>query len=315
MKTLIILSLLLMVVVLFVAGCDSDNFQDNPVSNQNITESTQSHGTYFKKGGNGRIAFVSRRDGGYEIYVMNSDGTGLTNLTRNEASDYSPDWSPNGKQIVFVSDRGGNDDIYTMNSDGTRLTRLTYSGYNTTPSWSPNGKQIAFSSYRDGNYEIYVMNSDGTGLTNLTKNEASDDSPDWSSNGKQIVFYSDRDGDYDIYVMNADGSGVTQLTYDFHASDPAWSSNDNRIAFVGRPIDDENYDIYVMNADGSGITRLTNFQGYDFSPSWSRDSKQIAFSSEREGFSDIYIMNADGTGITNVTQNHSSLDGSPAWGK
>ena len=50
-----------------------------------------------------QIAFVSQRDGNYEIYVMNADGSNQTSLTQNPVSDEQPVWSPDGRQIAFVS--------------------------------------------------------------------------------------------------------------------------------------------------------------------------------------------------------------------
>jgi dipeptidyl aminopeptidase/acylaminoacyl peptidase len=73
----------------------------------------------------GRIAFQSNRDGNNEIYIMNGDGSGLTNLTNNPADDSVPAWSPDGKKIAFSSNRDGNIEIYLMNADGSSPTRLT----------------------------------------------------------------------------------------------------------------------------------------------------------------------------------------------
>jgi len=68
------------------------------------------------------IAFHSGRDGNFEIYVMNADGTNPTRLTNNPAFDALPAWSPDGTKIAFFSDRDGNGDIYVMNADGTNPT-------------------------------------------------------------------------------------------------------------------------------------------------------------------------------------------------
>src|SRR5688572_9277223 len=99
----------------------------------------------------GTIAFVSNRDGNNEIYVMNGDGSALTNLTNNPADDGGEDYGP---------------------------------------VWSPDGTRILFSSSRDGNPEIYVMNADGSDQTNLTNSPADDGEMDWSPDGTQIVFDS-----------------------------------------------------------------------------------------------------------------------------
>jgi len=61
-----------------------------------------------------KIAFTTNRDGNYEIYLMNNDGTGLTNLSKHAAQDTSPTWSPDGKKIAFVSTRDGGSDVYVM---------------------------------------------------------------------------------------------------------------------------------------------------------------------------------------------------------
>jgi len=77
---------------------------------------------------NGKIAFESTRDGNSETYVMNSDGSGQTNISNNAARDGTPNWSPDGTKIVFQSHRDSGPSraqIYTMNADGTGVTRLT----------------------------------------------------------------------------------------------------------------------------------------------------------------------------------------------
>src|SRR3972149_3275713 len=101
-------------------------------------------------GQDGKIAFVSIRDGNYEIYAMNADGSGQTRLTNNAATEYGPAWSPDGTKIAFWSDRDGNWEVYAMNADGSGQTRLTNnSAWDAAPAWSPDGTKIAFYSSRD----------------------------------------------------------------------------------------------------------------------------------------------------------------------
>ena len=78
--------------------------------------------------GDRRITFISDRDGNAEIYVMNADGSGQTNLTDNAGEDWVPAWSPDGGRIAFQSDRDGNAEIYVMNADGSGQTNLTKIG-------------------------------------------------------------------------------------------------------------------------------------------------------------------------------------------
>jgi Tol biopolymer transport system component len=256
-------------------------------------------------GGNGKIAFISNRDGNREVYAMNADGSGQTRLTNNSDLDGSPVWSPDGTKIAFVHFdlEAINFEIRVMNADGSGQTSLISDAL--SPAWSPDGTQIAF--MRGG--RVYVMNADGSGVTNL--NQSGSD-PTWSPDGSKIAFSTNRDGNWEVYVMNADGSSPANLTNDPEVdAQPAWSPDGSRIAFR-RYLDLDN-DLYVMNADGSGRTNITNDPARDdTSPAWSPDGSKIAFRGYLGGNGDVYTMNADGSGVTRLTD-HPELDYAPDW--
>jgi len=112
-------------------------------------------------GDGSKIAFMSNRDGNFEIYVMNADGTSQTRLTNNAAYDGLPSFSGDGSKIAFFSDRDGNWEIYVMNVDGTGQTNLSNNpAADDNPSFSGDGSKIAFSSNRDGDFEIWVIRMD-----------------------------------------------------------------------------------------------------------------------------------------------------------
>jgi Tol biopolymer transport system component len=274
-----------------------------------------------------RIAFTSNRDDNSEIYLINADGSELTNLTNNPADDQQPNWSPDGKRIAFSSDRDGNQEIYVINADGSEVTRLTNNlAPDYYPLWSPDGQLILFETvdedtngdgsldYWDDAGEIYVINVDGTGQVNLSNHPADDQQPDWSPDGKQITFFSDRDGNWEIYVMNADGSSQANLTnYSNLDQDPVWSPDGTRIAFSRFiTLDNVGWEIHTMNPAGSGLTRLTDHPDDSLAPVWSPDSQHIAFRVGRGGKPEIYVVNTDGSEQINLT-NNPAADWNPAW--
>ncbi len=138
-----------------------------------------------------RIAFVSDRSdqnscGGWDIYVMNADGSNVQRLTTYQGQGngaISPTWSPDGAKIAFMSDRDGNPQLYVMNGDGTAQNRLTNNtADDRDPSWSADGTELAFSSTRDGDYAIYVMNADGSAQRRISPGPdgtAEDQYPRW----------------------------------------------------------------------------------------------------------------------------------------
>lgn len=227
------------------------------------------------------IAFESFRSGGSEVWTMNADGTGLTQLTFNGApEDRGTSWSPDGSRIAyhtteFPAGAGHSSfEIMTMNADGTDKVRLTNNLFqDSLPSWSPDGTQIAFNSFRDGDHEIYVMNADGTNPTRITNSPGEDAHPMWSPDGSQITFHTRRFGSLDVMVMDADGSNprlVTTNTEDTHEFFPVWSPDGTMITYTGNTVDTENFDVYVINVDGTGVTQLTFGPGFNGRCDWGR---------------------------------------------
>ena len=248
----------------------------------------------------GKIAFVSDRDGNNEIYIMDADGSNQKRLTKNNADDYSPTWSPDGTKIAFSSKRDGNEEIYVMNADGSTQTRLTNNNTDDySPTWSPDGTKIAFISERDGNHEVYVMNVDGSNQTRLTNNNVDDYSPEWLPDGSKIAFVSYTS----VYVMNADGSNQTNLNADSWWF--AWSPDGKKIAF-GESTYECGNQICVINADGSSRTRLTPCDGSFHGPvHWSPDGKKILFIHvvmlRSEVYGQICTINVDGSNLVTLT--------------
>ncbi len=124
-------------------------------------------GPYFAP--DGRIVFHLEPDPG-EIYIANMDGTNPIQLTHNNAEDWHPEISADGKRIAFMSNRDGNHEIYVMNTDGSDQKRLTFNEVDDWyPSWSPDGSELIFSSNTDGERQVYKMNGNGSSIQPIIK--------------------------------------------------------------------------------------------------------------------------------------------------
>ena len=202
----------------------------------------------------GKIVFNSNRDGNWEIFTMDSDGTNQTRLTFNDVVDGQPAWSPNGRQIVFHSYHDDTGGIYVMDADGTNQRRLTHSFTDEAPSWSPEGNQIAFQRWKD----------------------------------------DDQDHIYNIFVMNADGGNVKQVTDFWGAGPPKWSPDGQWILFAGSelhpigPDGAETGDIFAIRPDGTDLWQVTETipDTWRLLGGWSPDGKQILY---EEAANDIAI--------------------------
>ena len=237
-----------------------------------------------------QIAFASNRGGAFNIFRMNSDGSGQVPITNSaQWSSLDPDWSPDAQKIVFNSNRAGigRNEVWVMGADGSNPQRLTENRvlvanssqtiYSTDmePEWSPDGTRIAFASNRDGiaNLEIYVMNADGSNLTKLTDSAQDDSTPTWSPDGTRIAFTSKRQfGFPQVYVMDADGSNPTNITNNLSAtaSSPSWSPDGATIAYVRiEGFSGSVHTLFQMGADGSNPTLIVdNKPIVSWMPAW-----------------------------------------------
>jgi TolB protein len=180
------------------------------------------------------LSAVRQGDGSPGIYVVNVDGSGLTQLAIMGLTG-NPAWSPDGSRIAFDAGAPEICEIYVVNADGTGLRQLTDNNVgDKDPDWSPDGTRIAFTSGLGGGQQIHTMAADGSQVTRLT------------SEYSEGAFF-------DSYM-------------------PAWSPDGSRIAFARRPLNPINgytADIYVMAADGSGVTRVTQTEYEDdLWPAW-----------------------------------------------
>lgn len=251
------------------------------------------------------LVFTSNQSGNYELYKINSDGTGLTNLTQNPADDlafWDTPWSPDGSHIAFVSTRVSPTQIYVMNPDGSGQAQVTSSTTDFTryPAWSPDGQKLAFTDCAPSApvCAIETINLNGTNDQILVSGQ----DPRWSVLNR-IAFEIPQEGI--IGILNPDGTG--RVTIDVAPATgannraPRWSPDGKKLVFVWFDPETSQARFYTVGQDGKNLTKILDFGAVSVLPgalAWSPDGKQLAFSSIDGG---LYIVNADGTGLQNVT--------------
>lgn len=202
--------------------------------------------------------------------------------------------SPDGKQLV-ISDgtETGHSLIYTLPIEGGEPKRVTPLHPSYWHGWSPDGNTLAYCAERNSNYDVYTIPAEGGKETRLTTAEGLDDGPEYSPDGRYIYFNSVRTGTMQIWRMKPDGSEQEQITTDEYNDWFAHPSPDGKwIVYISYETDvpagshPPNKDVMlrIMDLETREVrtmTRLFGGQGTINVPSWSPDSKRVAFVSYR----------------------------------
>ena len=262
----------------------------------------------------------------WEVFAIDPDGSGLTDLSQDGLDDVDPALSPDHLKVAYASSRDLSPGILVVNVDGTGLTRLTSAlEPEASPVWSPDGSRIAFIR----SLSLRVVNADGTGELDLQTGQQDRLRPaSWSPDGRLIAINAGSDvWHQDIWTVHADGTGSTNLTSSLAPElEPVWSPDGTRLAFTRRTVVNRDLglyydDVWLMNADGSGQRQLTHTQysstahTYGASaPAWSPDGSLILFQRDMPGEPyDLYTIRPDGSGVINLTNTAGADETRAAW--
>jgi TolB protein len=260
-----------------------------------------------------RIAFSSRRTGTSELYLIDSDGSHMTQITRNNSINLSPAWSTDNTRLFFTSYIEKYPDLYAIDLSTREMTSLLSGGMHITPSPSPDGIHLVLSISFDGFPEIVIYNLEKRSQRRLTFSKGVDTNPVFAPNGREIVFVSDRTGTPQLFVMDIDGANVRRLTYQgTYNTSPDWSPRGDWIAYHSRR--DGVFDIWMIRPDGSDEHQVTSGTGHNEDPTFARNGRHLAFTSTRDGSKGLYVMDLSGRKVRRLIQ---SMEGcaNPAWSR
>ncbi len=241
-----------------------------------------------------RLALEGRVGDAKEIFVVDYDGHGLRQRTRNGSLNLAPSASPDGTRIAFISYVSGPPKLYILEPDG-RTVDISPRDVDlcAAPAWSPDGQSIAFSAAISGNSDIYIHDVGRRASRRITSGPGSDTSPAWSPSGREIAFTSDRAGNPQIYVMDAAGGEGRRLTFQGKYNDQAaWSPDGSLVAYAGWT--EGKFDIFVADPATGSARRLTEGPSYNEHPGWSSDGRHLVFTSNRIGVYQLFSMDIDG---------------------
>jgi len=197
-------------------------------------------------------------------------------------------FSPDGKWLALSHHHEGESRIFVVPASGGTPRLVTPLGPSYWHGWSPDGKTLAYCAARDGAYDVYTIPVAGGPETRLTHAEGLDDGPDYSPDGRFIYFNSERTGQMRIWRMRADGSEQKQVTFDEQYNDwfPHPSPDGKFLVFLsydksvkGHPANkDVVLRVMALGEDKPRVlTHLFGGQGTINVPSWSPDSRFVAF--------------------------------------
>lgn len=215
-----------------------------------------------------QIAFLSKRDGLGEIYLINPDGSGEKRLTYGSTDEYMNDvyslsWSSDNKQIAFIRLYK----LYMINADGSNERPLSLGNYAiTTVAWSPNMSLIAFVMTVKQQPSIYTMRPDGTDIKKVIDIPSDYTLIKWLPDRQHLTYTQKNDGRVSLFVVDADGQNNLRLADNTVGA--SWSPDSKRFVYSTSDANLKSI-MFVVDLDGKNLRRLSGNNFFDNSPNWS----------------------------------------------
>jgi dipeptidyl aminopeptidase/acylaminoacyl peptidase len=251
------------------------------------------------------------------VWAVAVDGTSPPRrLTAEDASSNSPRWSPNGSRLAFLSTRSSEPaaasgteppraQLWVLPLDGGEAQAITHLKNGVSSfQWSPDGKRFVVVS-RSGPSDDVAPSTRKSDVRHYTHIDYKFNDTGWFDDKRSH-----------LWVVDANGGSAKQITSgdDWNDTDPRWSPDSTRIAFVsdrtGREYDEgHNKDVWVIPADSGPLTKISDHEFEDTQPRWSPDGRQIAFTGQtvRRQFPKLYLAPATGGAASTLVSDEIDL--------
>jgi TolB protein len=258
----------------------------------------------------GRIAYVLKTDGWFELQVADADSQNAYTVARSPEPIISPAWSPDGTRLAYVSFEKKKPIVYVQRlADGSRQILANFRGSNSAPAWSPDGRQLAVTLSRDAVSQIYLIDAAGGEPRRIASSPGLDTEPVFSPDGQWLYFTSDRGGSPQIYRIPLAGGQAQRMTFEggYNVS-PAISPDGRLMAFVHRR--DGRFQIAVMDLATRQMQVLTD-TSFDESPSFAPNGRSILYATLVNGRGVLATVSVDGRVRQRLSQTGDLRE--PAW--
>jgi Tol biopolymer transport system component len=256
------------------------------------------------------IAFQSNRDGPYHIYVMNSDGSNLRQLTSGDGNDdRHPSWSPDGRIIAVDTGEEIKREIALIDVASKNRTQITKLGKTAQfPSFSPDGRTIAFFLYNLGTMDLWTVGKDGSNATPVTKDLATEannqctfacHAPRWSPDGNRVAF-SDGDNARVLLLASLTAGTADPISPAGEKSHFPVFLGDGRIVYVTETVTaSQSYtDLWIVDPNNTTAARVELAQNIQAQGpfEFNKDGTELLFFSPRTGNFEIFSVTLDAAG-------------------
>lgn len=319
-------NLLLFILLAIVSACSQSPPRTSPaalIPSPTPTPLTLPIGT-----GGGVIAFASDRDGGrMDIYLINADGSELTQITHTRDDEIAPSWSPDGSKLAYLVSKHGQLQLAILNLESALTDPVAYHSKllvedpvdSSSPSWSLDGNTLYYSAYQNDELDLYKINIDGSSKIQITQTDYHEKHPTLSPDGTKLVYCSNQSGSFDLYLVNNFNSidFVDQIPIQLTSVNgdelfPIWSPDGDRILYTST--ENGNKDLAIVPLDGSNPSSVLDSLADEWNASWSADGTQLIYSyfNFNSTLNDLYIYEFENTSSYPLTSDNFD-NWWPAW--